>query len=146
MFALMLLAFIAVPVVEIYVIVQVGQEIGALNTVALLLVVSVVGAWLAKREGLSVLTRLRRQLDDGRVPANELIDGGLVLAGGLLLLTPGFVTDVAGILLLLPPTRAALRHALKRRFRVRVYRFGGVRPPSVRPYRRDGGPEDVIDV
>jgi UPF0716 protein FxsA len=131
---------VVVIVVEIWVIIQVAHAIGALDTIALLILVSVVGAYLTKHEGFVVLRRLRAQLDAGRVPAAELVDGVLVLAAGVLLLVPGFVTAVVGLLLLFPPTRALFRAYLRRRFDVRVYR-GGPRGRG-----RDGGDGGVIDV
>ncbi|HVF33367.1 MAG TPA: FxsA family protein [Acidimicrobiales bacterium] len=127
MFAVLALLFLAVPFVELFVLIQVGQAIGALPTIALLVVVSVVGAGLVKREGLGVMRRAQEQVNRGRVPGNELIDGVLVLVGGALLLTPGFFTDVVGIALLLPPVRAALRAVaraqLARRAALRLERF-----------------------
>ena len=138
MLALIALAFIVLPLVEIYVIVQVGSAIGALNTIGLLVLFSIGGAWLAKQQGFWVLRRIREQLDAGRMPTNEVIDAGLVLLGAILLIFPGFVTDAFGLLLLFPPPRALARTLVKRRFRLQVY--GG--PPA----RRDDGPPDVIDV
>ena len=135
------LLFVVVPIVEIYVAVLVGHAIGALNTIGLLLLLSIVGVWLTKQQGLSVISRIRRQLDADRMPTNELIDGGLVLAGGLLLIAPGFVTDGLGLLLLFPPTRVLARRAVKNRFGGRVTYFGGL----PRNGRLDG-PDDVIDV
>lgn len=110
--ALLVVLFLIVPVVEIYVIVQVGQEIGALPTVALLLVESAIGAWLVKREGRRAWQALRAAIGTGRMPSRELVDGGLVLVGGTLLLTPGFVTDVFGFFLILPVTRPLARKAV----------------------------------
>jgi len=123
---LLALLFLAVPFVEIYVIIQVGHVIGLVDTLAVLVLVSLVGAWLVKREGLSVLRRAQAQLDAGRVPGRELVDGVLVLLAGALLLTPGFVTDAVGILLLLPPVRAAMRAVARRRLarQVTVRRVG----------------------
>lgn len=136
---LILALFIVVPMVEIYVIVQVGHAIGVFDTIGLLLLVSFVGAWLTKHEGFIVLQRLRAQLDAGRAPTAELIDGVLVLGAGVLMLTPGFVTDAVGLLVLFPPTRALLRAYLRRRFDLQV--FGGP-GGSGRP-----GPDDgIIDV
>ena len=106
--------FVVVPLVELYVMIQVGQEIGALWTIALLVAVSIVGAWLAKREGLGVWRRMRAEISAGQVPTAHLVDGVLVLFAGALLLAPGFITDVLGLLLLLPPTRALVRRALHR--------------------------------
>ena len=109
MLILLLIAFIAYVVAELYVLIQVGQAIGALNTIGLMILISLVGVWLAKHEGLQVLTRLRQQIDAKRMPTDELIDGGLILAGGLFLILPGFISDAIGIFVLFPPTRALVR-------------------------------------
>lgn len=120
MLGVLALVFVVVPFVELYVILQVGHAIGVLNTIGLLVLVSVVGAWLMKREGLAVVHRARVQMLDGRVPAAAVVDGVLVLFAGALLVTPGFVSDVFGILLLLPPTRAAVRAYGRRRLAARL--------------------------
>ncbi|HVE91592.1 MAG TPA: FxsA family protein [Actinomycetota bacterium] len=106
--------FLVVPLAEIYVLVKVGQVIGVLETIGLLVVVSIAGAWLAKREGLGVYRRFREQVGQGRVPGAEIVDGVLVIMAGAMLLTPGFLTDVAALVLLLPPVRASVRRALMR--------------------------------
>ena len=106
------LAFLLTPIVEIYVIVQVGQEIGAWQTVALLLIESAIGVWLLKREGRRTWRELRLALNQARVPAKELADAALVLIGGTLLVTPGFVTDVVGFFCVLPFTRPLARRLL----------------------------------
>jgi UPF0716 protein FxsA len=116
-----LASLVVVAMVEIYTIIQVARAIGALDTIALLIIVSVIGAWLTKHEGFVVLRRLRSQLDAGHTPANELIDGVLVLSAGVLLMIPGFVTDAIGLLVLFPPTRVPLRRYLRRRFSMRVF-------------------------
>jgi len=127
MFAVLALLFLVVPFVELFVLIQVGQAIGALPTIGLLLVVSVVGAWLVKKEGLSVVHRAQEQVRRGQVPGRELVDGVLILFAGALMLTPGFFTDVFGIALLLPPVRAALRAAastrLSKRAALRLERY-----------------------
>ena len=115
MFAVLALLFLVVPFVELYVLIQVGQTIGALPTIALLVLVSAAGAWLVKREGLKTLRQAQAQIRDGRVPTTELVDGVLIVLAGALLVSPGFVTDLAGILLLLPPVRLALRGYARRR-------------------------------
>jgi len=109
---LLFLAFVVVPIAELYVLIQVGQLIGVLPTIVLLLVDSVVGAWLLRREGTKAWQAFRRALDEKRLPAREVADGALVIFGGALLLTPGFLTDVLGLLCILPPTRAGLRGVL----------------------------------
>jgi UPF0716 protein FxsA len=108
------LLFVGVPFAEIYVLLQVGHAIGALNTLGLLILISIVGAWLAKREGVGVLRRMQAAINAGRVPGTELIDGFLILLAAALMLTPGFLTDIVAILLLLPPVRAGMRRTLRR--------------------------------
>ncbi len=108
---LLVIAFVVVPLVEIYAIIQVGQAIGPWWTILLLVVDSIVGAWLVKREGRRAWRALRDAMGN-RLPTKELADGALVVVGGTLLLTPGFVTDVLGFLLLLPVTRPIFRRLL----------------------------------
>ena len=135
---------VVVGILEIYVIVQVAHAIGALDTIALLLVVSFAGAWLTKHEGFVVLRRVRERLDSGQAPTGELVDGLLVLGAGLLLMVPGFVTDGLGLLVLFPPTRSLVRRYLRHRFDVRVFGSG---PRAPRDPRAPRGPDDgVIDV
>jgi UPF0716 protein FxsA len=114
MFPLLILLFIVVPLAELYVIIQVGQAIGALPTIGLLLLDSLFGSWLLRSQGRTVWRRFREALALGRPPARETIDGALVILGGALMLAPGFITDAFGIVLLLPPTRAVVRRALAR--------------------------------
>lgn len=117
---MLVLVFLVVPLVELYVLIQVGSAIGALNTIALLILMGVAGGWLMKREGLGVVRRVQSQLREGRVPAAEVVDGFLILFGGALMLTPGFLSDIFGLSLLIPPVRALVRASLGRRLRVRV--------------------------
>jgi UPF0716 protein FxsA len=109
---LFLLLFIVVPIAELYVIIQVGQAIGLLPTLALLLLDGIVGAALARSQGRAAWRRFNLALAEGRVPARETADGAMIILGGALLLTPGCITDVVGLLLLLPPTRALIRRGL----------------------------------
>lgn len=122
MAGLLALLFLVVPLVELFVIIQVGSAIGALNTLVVLLAISLAGGWLMKREGVGVIRRLRTALNEGRFIGRELMDGAMILFGGALMLTPGFVTDVAGLALLAPPVRAALRPLLVRRLMERARR------------------------
>jgi UPF0716 protein FxsA len=117
---LLFLLFVVVPFAELFVIIKVGEALGVVTTLVLLVGMSVLGAALVKREGLGVLRRARQRMDAGGVPGRELVDGVLVLAAGALLLTPGFITDAVGLLLLLPPVRAGLRAYAIRRLRLRV--------------------------
>jgi UPF0716 protein FxsA len=104
--------FLVVPLLEIALLIQVGEVIGAWNTILLLIVVSIAGAVLAKREGMAVWRRFRSALERGHVPSTEILDGVLVIFAGALLLTPGFITDILALGLLLPPSRAVVRRAL----------------------------------
>lgn len=120
MIGLLVLAFVAVPIIELAVLIKVGAAIGVLDTIALLVVLSLLGGWLVRREGLTVLRRVQGSLSAGRMPGTELLDGLLVLVAGALLLTPGLVTDALGLVLLLPPVRALVRGLVTRRYRARV--------------------------
>lgn len=115
MVGVLVVLFVLVPLAELYIIIQVGHALGALNTIALLILISAAGAWLMKREGMSVWRRFQRQVESGRVPGKEMADGVMILTAGALLLAPGFLTDVAGLLLLLPPVRAVVRTMVTRR-------------------------------
>jgi UPF0716 protein FxsA len=112
--------FIIVPVVELYVILKVGDAIGAVWTILLLAADSVLGSLLLRAQGRSVWRRFNDALGAGRMPHREVMDGVLVIFGGAFLITPGFLTDVVGLLLLIPPTRAVVRRMLVRRLGRRV--------------------------
>jgi UPF0716 protein FxsA len=122
----LVLVFLVMPLVELAVIIQIGGAIGVLNTVGLLLLSSIVGGWLMKREGLGVLRRMQAAVAAWRVPGKELADAALILFGGALMVAPGFITDVLGMLLLLPPVRAVVRTVLRRRLATRVLGRGDV--------------------
>jgi UPF0716 protein FxsA len=125
MFGIVFIALIAIPIIELYVIVQVGQEIGVLPTLALLVIVSVAGAWLLRQQGTATWRRLQETLRRGEVPTKEVTDGALILLGGALLLTPGFVTDAVGLVLLFPVTRAVVKRVARRFLgHVAAVRFG----------------------
>ena len=117
MLLVLALVFLVVPVAELYVILQVAHGIGVPETILLLIAISITGAWLARLSGVSVLRRLQRTVRAGQMPSNELVDGALVLFAGALMVTPGFLTDLLAIALLLPPTRAVVRGAILRRVR-----------------------------
>ncbi len=117
---ILLIFFIALPIAELYVIIQVGQAIGILPTLALLVLDGFVGAALARSQGRNAWERFNRALGEGRVPARETFDGAMIILGGALLLAPGFITDVFGFALLIPPTRALLRGVVGRLARRRV--------------------------
>ncbi|MGN6251637.1 MAG: FxsA family protein [Marmoricola sp.] len=111
---LLLVLFVAVPLLEIYVLIQVGQVIGAWWTILLLLADGAFGTWLVRREGRRAWAALTQALGQGRMPSTELADGVLVVVGGTLMLAPGFLTDVVGVLCLLPATRPLARRVLGR--------------------------------
>lgn len=114
LFRILLVLFLIVPAIELWGLITVGKVIGPLSTIALVILTGVVGAWLAKQQGLQVIRQVQFQLARGQMPTEALIDGALVLVGGLLLLSPGFFSDIIGILLLIPYTRLIVRHLLKR--------------------------------
>lgn len=105
MFIRLLVIFTVVPLVELYVMVKVGGLIGVAPTIALILLTGIAGAYLARTQGFDLMRRIQSELAEGRLPTGELLDGAMVLAGGILLLTPGFCTDLMGFSLLVPFTR-----------------------------------------
>lgn len=111
------LAFTLVLIAEIYLLVRVGEYIGALNTVAMVVLTGVVGATLARVQGIHTLYKIRTSLQQRKIPSRELMDAMLILVAGILLLTPGFITDTAGIVLLLPMGRAVVRKQLLKKIR-----------------------------
>ena len=127
---LLVILFIAVPLVEIYVIIQVGQTIGATWTILLLVLDSILGSWLIRHEGARAWRALTEALDSGRMPARELADGALILIGGTLMVAPGFVTDGFGILIILPFTRPFFRRALTKVVSSRLVVLGRDGPPG----------------
>ncbi len=112
-FTAVMVALLVMPLVEIFVIIQVGRVIGAWPTIALLIVESAIGAWLVRREGARAWSALRTALNTGQMPAVQLVDAALVLVGGVLLLSPGFVSDVFGFFFILPMTRPITRRWLQ---------------------------------
>jgi UPF0716 protein FxsA len=133
---ILVLLFILVPIAEIYLIIQVGQEIGALWTVILLIADSIIGARLLSWQGRAAWRAFQDAVAAGRMPHREILDGVMIVVGGAFLLTPGFITDVFGLLLLLPPTRAVIRRAVVSSIR----RRGAV--TRVVFYSRPGGAPD----
>ncbi|HSM03013.1 MAG TPA: FxsA family protein [Longimicrobiales bacterium] len=115
MLARLALLFVLVPLVELALLIQIGQVVGLLPTILLVFLTGVLGAALARREGLRTLADLQRELGQGRLPGQALMNGLAVLVGGAFLLTPGILTDVAGFLLLLPPSRKWLQGRVRRR-------------------------------
>ncbi len=117
---ILLLLFVVVPIAEIYVLVQVGQVIGVLPTIGLMILDALLGSWLLRREGRKAWQALQLALAERRVPAKEVADGALVVVGGAFLLTPGFLSDLVGLACVLPPSRALLRRGLTSFLAVRL--------------------------
>jgi UPF0716 protein FxsA len=131
---LLVLIFIVVPIAELAVLIEVGQAIGVGWTIALLIADAILGSMLARSQGRVTWRRFNAALQAGRPPAREVLDGALVILGGALLVTPGFITDILGLALLLPPTRALFRAILVRRFMDRmIVSMSRPRGPGVRP-------------
>ena len=151
----LVIAFVVIPLVEIWAILQVGRLVGPWWTIALLVLDSVVGAWLIKREGGRAWQALRQALQGGRMPARELADAALILIGGTLMLSPGFVLDIVGIVLILPFTRPVARRLLTSVVERRLVvvpafgpRFGTGRGDADRPGPGPEGPVvrgDVVE-
>ena len=141
---LLVALFILVPIAELAIIIQVGQAIGVWWTIALLIADSVLGSLLMRSQGRAVWRRFNAALQSGRAPAREVADGVLVIFGGALLLTPGFLTDVLGLILLIPPTRALVRGVVARRLAHRI--VASMTAPRARP-RHDADVEGTaVDV
>ncbi|MFP4243935.1 MAG: FxsA family protein [Ectothiorhodospira sp.] len=114
-FPILLILFFTIPLVEIYILIRVGGIIGVWPTVGLVVLTAVLGAYLLRRQGLATLTRMQRNLDQGELPAKELMEGVFLVIGGALLLTPGFFTDAFGFACLIPATRQVMARWLMRR-------------------------------
>ena len=126
LFGRLALLFIVVPILELGLLIKVGQVVGLLPTLALVITTGVVGAGLARLEGLKTLWLLQSELAQGRLPAQALMDGLAILVGGAFLLTPGILTDILGFALLLPPSRRAIQRRVRARLEKRI-RDGAMR-------------------
>jgi UPF0716 protein FxsA len=141
---LLVILFIVVPIAELYVIIQVGGAIGVWPTLALLLADAVLGSLLLRHQGRGAWRRFNEALAARRFPGKEVADGLLIVVGGTLLLAPGFLTDIVGIFLLIPPTRAIARSIL-RRFTIGRFTVVGMpsRGPGADPRRPETRPYDI---
>jgi len=116
MFFKIFLAFTLIPAAEIYLLIEIGSSIGALNTLFVIIITGFVGAYLARLQGMYTLSKIQSNLQQGVMPAEELIDALIILVAGILLLTPGFLTDAAGLLLLIPQVRFYFKRWLRKKF------------------------------
>ncbi len=112
-FSSLLTAFIVMPILELWLLIKLGGHYGIVPTLLLVVLTGIAGAWMARTQGLMVLLTIQRELAEGRMPAPQMIDGVMILVAGVLLLTPGLITDAAGFLLLVPPVRALIRGWLR---------------------------------
>jgi UPF0716 protein FxsA len=156
---LLVILFIVVPILELYVIIQVGEAIGVVPTLAILIGDALLGSFLLRHQGRSAWRRFNAALDERRFPGREVADGLLITVGGTLLLTPGFISDIFGLILLIPPSRAVVRGLMRRIFtgrftvaggaagwgyeRMRGGRGPGQGPPTGAPGSPGGRPYDV---
>ncbi len=130
--------FILVPLLETYLFLQVGAWLGPFPALIIIVATGFLGAWLTRTQGLSVIKRFRAALAEGRIPQQEVVEGLLVLIAGILLLTPGFLTDAAGYLLLVPPLRVRAGEALRRYLLDRFQRVTGAAPAGATEPRATG--------
>ena len=146
MFGRMLFLFIFLPMVELYLLIMLGSRIGAMPTIGLIVLTGIIGATLARQQGLSVLSKIQREMASGKPPTQELVEGALIVVGGIVLLTPGIVTDIFGFSLLVPPVRKIVCRSLTRAFSKKVGKAAGFSRTSdgFSSFRKDS--DDVIDV
>lgn len=138
--------FVAVPLIEIALFIQVGGLIGLWPTLGIVIVTAILGTWLVRAQGSQALRELKRSFDDLRDPSEPLAHGAMILFSGALLLTPGFFTDAVGFALLIPPVRKAVFNYLRTRIRVQSFQSHSGPPPPHGPSRRPpAGRGTVID-
>jgi len=111
-FTKLLILFVIVPVTELYILIEVGKKIGSLTTIGIIILTGIIGAYLVKSEGFMILRKIQDDLNEGIMPGDSLIQGAIILAGGILLLTPGFVTDIVGFIFLIPVSRNIVKKYL----------------------------------
>lgn len=111
-FAKLLILFIIVPVTELYILIEVAKKIGSLTTIGVIILTGIIGTYLVKNQGFMILRKIQEDLNEGIMPGDSLIQGAIILAGGILLLTPGFVTDILGFIFLVPVSRNIIKKYL----------------------------------
>ena len=117
MFFRLFLLFTIIPLIEVWVLIHVGQQIGAFNTIALIVLSGILGAWLARSQGFYIISKIQYELSQGQMPTESLTDGLIILAGAILLITPGFVTDTMGLILLIPQSRTFVKKIVTSQFK-----------------------------
>ena len=140
MLSRLLLLFIIVPAIELILLIQMGRWIGTLPTVGLIVVTGIVGAYLTRQQGLQVLARVQKEVQNGQMPGGTLLEGAMILVAGAVLMTPGVLTDALGFLLLIPQTRKLLRglvwRQVERMMQNGQIRVGGMGPMNMGQNRR----------
>ena len=111
-FTKLLILFVLVPVTELYILIEVGKKIGSLTTIGIIILTGIIGAYLVKGQGFMILKKIQNDLNEGIMPGDSLIQGAIILAGGIFLLTPGFVTDIIGFIFLIPVSRRVVKKYL----------------------------------
>ena len=111
-FTKLLILFVLVPVTELYILIEVGKKIGSVTTIGVIILTGIIGTYLVKSQGFMILRKIQNDLNEGIMPGDSLIQGAIVLVGGILLLTPGFVTDILGFIFLIPASRNILKKYL----------------------------------
>jgi len=111
-FTKLLILFVIIPVTELYILIEVGKRIGSLTTISIIIFTGILGAYLVKNQGFMILKKIQNDLNDGIMPGDSLIQGAIILTGGILLLTPGFVTDTVGFIFLIPVSRNVIKKYL----------------------------------
>ena len=112
LFTKLLILFVIVPVTELYILIEVGKKIGSLTTIGIIILTGIIGAYLVKGQGFVILKKIQNDLNEGIMPGDSLIQGAIILVGGIFLLTPGFVTDVIGFIFLIPVSRGVVKKYL----------------------------------
>jgi len=143
MFPYLVLLFTILPALELAVMIHVGSRIGAANTILLLILTGVSGAYLARLQGFIIIRNIQSRLEQGEMPTEQMMDGLLILVGGLLLLTPGFITDILGILLLIPFTRALIKIWIRKKMEFQI--FGRSKSSSQSSKNDSRSIEDIED-
>lgn len=143
MFSRLLFLFIFIPIIELYLLIQLGARIGFAPTLGLIVFTGILGASLARQQGLSTLARIQSELRSGRPPTDELIEGAMIVIGGIVLLTPGILTDLFGFVLMIPKFRKSIAHNLKRSF---GSNFSTLNPKKEKENSFKNSRDDVIDV
>lgn len=142
MFGRLLLLFVFLPMIELYLLILLGSRIGPMPTIGLIVLTGIIGATLARQQGLSTLAKIQNELKQGRAPTQELVEGAMILVGGLVLLTPGILTDIFGFAMMVP----SIRKSLAKQFNVRIPKGFTSTNAGFQAGSKSSQDDDVIDV